>query len=272
MAARKSRTTRTAKPAESLYSDTPPSASPSILERLVPILLLASVVLAFMVGVLWQKVSQLQKGGVVNAPSGQAGNNNVAPPDASGKLTDEQAKKLPPVGNGDYIRGNKKPQVYLIEYSDLQCPFCKQFHPTAQQVLKEYGDKVAWVYRHFPLEQIHPQAMAASIAAECVAKQKGEDGFWKFVDYAYENQTTALTALSDAAVKSAGVNKATFDSCLTDESVKSKVTEQYQKGVEAGVTGTPANFIVNAKGEVWLIPGALPFESLKVTIDEALKS
>lgn len=245
------------------------SENSSLLEKLVPILLLASVVLAFMVGMLWQKVSILSKGGTTvagTAPVGDA----VAPTNPSGKLSEDQAKKLPPVSDSDHLKGNRKAQVFLIEYSDLQCPFCKQFHPTAQQILKEYGDKVGWVYRHFPLEQIHPQAVPAGIAAECMFDQKGNDGFWKFIDEAYAGQETALTDLSALAVK-AGGNKATFDTCF-GKADRSKIDAQAKAGLDAGVTGTPANFIVNGKGEVWLIPGALPFEQLKTTIDEALAS
>ncbi len=240
-----------------------------LLEKLVPVLLLASIMLSFVVGMLWQKVSALQNGGVGTAAAPSVANNNQ-PQNPSGKLTDDQAKKLPEVSSKDHLKGNKNAEVFLVEYSDLQCPFCKQFHPTAQKVVDEYKGKVAWVFRHFPLEQIHPNAVPAAIASECVASLAGEDGFWKFIDAVYAGQESVLTNLSSVAVQ-VGVNKAKFDTCVA-KADRSKVDDQAKLGLDAGVTGTPANFIVNSKGQVWLIPGALPYETLKTTIDEALKS
>lgn len=245
------------------------SATGSLLEKLVPILLLASVVLAFVVGMLWQKVSLLQSGGAVNTGAQPAPGNAAAPENPSGKLTEDQAKKVPPVTEKDHIRGNRNAKVVLIEYSDLECPFCKQFHPTAQQIKADYGDDVAWVWRHFPLEQIHPKARPAAEASECVASLVGEEAFWKFVDEIFVS-TTALGDLSGTAVK-VGANKADFDKCLADGKFKSVVDEHYQKGMEAGITGTPGNIVINKSGAAWLIPGALPLASMKQTIDEALQ-
>lgn len=248
-----------------------------LLERIIPILLIASIGLAFLVGVLWQKVSELEKGGAkVTNTGGQDSGTNTGQPvqpqgPTQGKLSEDQAKKVPTVDNNDHVRGNKNAQVFLIEYSDLQCPFCQKFHPTTQQVLKEYGDKVALVYRHFPLDQIHPRARPAAEASECVANLGGNDAFWKFVDAVYADQQSTLNNLAQAANK-AGVNQTSFQSCIDAGKFKDKVEDQYQKGLAAGVTGTPGNFIVNKNGEAWLIPGALPFESIKATIDEALKS
>ena len=89
---------------------------------------------------------------------------------------------IPAVSDQDHILGNLNAPVKLIEYSDLQCPFCGRFHPTMQRVVKEYGDQVAWVYRHFPLESIHPNARPLANASECAANLGGNDSFWKFVD------------------------------------------------------------------------------------------
>lgn len=245
--------------------------SGGLLEKLVPILLLVAIVMAFVVGMLWQKVSLLQKGGINTGTTGQQAAGDDAPPtDPSGKLTADQVKTVPPVTDKDHIIGDKNAKVVLIEYSDLQCPFCAQFHPTAKQVMDEYKGQVAWVFRHFPLEQIHPKALPAAIASECVYDQGGNGAFWKFIDSIYADQTTALDKLADLAVQ-AGVNKGKFQSCVDKGDVKDRVTEQSQKGAAAGVNGTPANFIINQKGDGWLIPGALPFASIKTTIDEALK-
>ena len=89
----------------------------------------------------------------------------------------------------DHIRGNINAPITILEFSDLECPFCSRFHPTVLQVLKEYGDQVRWIYRHFPLS-IHPQAVPAALASECVAEQKGDEGFWQFVDTVFGQLST----------------------------------------------------------------------------------
>jgi len=87
--------------------------------------------------------------------------------------------------NSDHILGEREAQVYLIEYSDFQCPFCQRFHPVTKQVLEEYDGEVSVVYRHFPLDQIHPLARGAAEASECAAELGGNEAFWGFVDAAF---------------------------------------------------------------------------------------
>lgn len=86
---------------------------------------------------------------------------------------------LTPVDKNDHIMGAKKPKVTLIEYSDFECPFCQRFHPTIKQIAAKYPNDVAVVYRHFPLESIHPNARGYAVASEC-AGQQGK--FWEFAD------------------------------------------------------------------------------------------
>jgi protein-disulfide isomerase len=94
------------------------------------------------------------------------------------------------VGQNDHIRGNVEAPVTLVEFSDLQCPFCARFHGTVRQALADYGPDIRWVYKHFPLEAIHPVAIPAAEASECVWEQKGDEGFWQFVDVVFENQSS----------------------------------------------------------------------------------
>lgn len=244
----------------------------NILERLVPILLIASVGLAFVVGVLWQKVSSLESGEVGSANAEVTPTVAGAQPQrpASGKLSEEQAGKVPGVTDEDHIRGSRDAKVLLIEYSDFECPFCTKFHETAQQVVNEYGGQVAWIYRHFPLDQLHKNARPAAEASECAAELGGEEAFWAFTDAIYKDQSRASDLSSVAS--STGLNLNAFQSCLESGRYADKVENQYQGGLAVGVRGTPGNVILNEKGEAWLIPGALPLESLKEAIDEALGS
>ncbi len=236
------------------------------LEKFVPVLLVVTVALAFAVGLLWQKVMTLEKGVTVsNQPGSQA-----AAPSVNGKLSSDQAKKVPPITDKDHIRGSKDAKVYLIEYTDLQCPFCQRFHPTAKQALDAYKGQLAWVVRHFPLTTIHPKAEPAAEAAECVAHLVGEDAFWKFVDKVFEGQPGSLDQLSSIASQ-VGVDSSSFASCTSQNQYKSIIDQDVAGGTNAGVNGTPGNFIMNKKGDVWVIPGAVPYETLKATIDAALK-
>lgn len=239
-----------------------------LLEKLVPILLVASIALAFVVGVLWQKVSQLEGGGVKTTQTGDSSATAPQQP-TSGKLSSDQASKIVAVSDADHIRGSQDAKVFLIEYSDFECPFCSRFHPTAQQIFNEYGGDVAWVYRHFPLDQIHPKARPAALASECVAEVGGEDAFWAFTDATFSDQTK-LSDIS-AIAGSVGVSGGSYESCVESGKYADKVEDQYQKGLTAGITGTPGNIILNQNGDAWLIPGALPYEQFKPIIDEALK-
>lgn len=242
-----------------------------LLEKFIPILLLVTVALAFLVGALWQKVAVLESGNVAN----QAAGDNVAPQDTGSKLTEDAAKKIVKVSDSDWIRGSKDAEVLLIEYSDLECPFCKQFHPAVKQAVDEYQGKIAWVYRHYPLDLLHSKADKEAEAAECAGELGGQDGFWNFIDKIYEvtpsNNGLDLSLLPSYASQ-IGLNKTKFKTCLDSGKYANKVEEQYQGGNAAGVTGTPANFIMNKKGEVWSIPGTVSFEALKAVIEEALKS
>lgn len=243
--------------------------SKDLLEKLVPVLLVLTIGLAFAVGILWQRVSDMQTGTTRQAGVQDAGNQPTQP--ADGKLSEEQANKLPEVTDQDHIRGSLDARVFIVEYSDFECPFCSRFHPTAQQALNEYGDDVAWVYRHFPLDTLHPRARPAAEASECVADIAGNDAFWVFADYLFENQETALSESGlETAASEAGVDTAEFNECIESGKFAQTVEDDYQEGLTAGVTGTPGNFIVNQDGEVWALPGAVPFENLQSVIDEAL--
>ena len=242
----------------------------NLTDRLLPVILIAVIGLAFAVGVLWQKVNFLQGGGNTQVAGAKQEVGTPLPAAPEEKLTADQAAKLPKVTDADHIQGDKNADVLLIEYSDLQCPFCGSFQPTAEKIYSEYKGKVALVYRHFPLDTIHPKARPAAVASECVASLGGNKSFWEFIGKIFADQTGALDKLSDIA-KQVGVNTADLDKCIAEKKMDSKVEEQYQGGSAAGVNGTPASFLVNKKGEVWLISGALPFEQMKAKVDEALK-
>jgi len=182
---------------------------------------------------------------------------------------------LAPVVNGDkveftitendHVRGNPQAEITLVEFSDMECPFCSRFHPTALQALEEYGDKMRWVYKHFPLDAIHPQARPSAEASECVWEQAGDEGFWKFTDAMFENQSRLGNAFYEEIAEQVGVNLSQFQTCVAERKYQDKVEQDYQQGLQAGVTGTPGSFVNGTP-----VKGAIPYEQLKAIIEAAL--
>jgi protein-disulfide isomerase len=123
------------------------------------------------------------------APAGMSSGDNVsAQPTPAAPII----AAMRPVDETDHVRGPADAKITIIEYSDLECPFCERFHPTMEQLIKEYPNDVRWVYRHFPLA-IHPGARAKSHAAECAAEQ---GLFWEFTDTLFKAGTSWLSSLS----------------------------------------------------------------------------
>lgn len=165
----------------------------------------------------------------------------------------------------EYIRGDKDAKIKIVEFSDFQCPYCSRFHPTMKQVMADYGDKVAWIYKHFPLDSMHPQARPAAEASECAGEQKGNDGWWQFADGLYENQARLGTALYEELAQNIGLNLTKFKDCVTSRKFQQKVEADYQEGLNYGIDGTPGSFINGVP-----VRGALPYDSIKQIIDSQL--
>jgi protein-disulfide isomerase len=224
-------------------------------------------------GSLWTENQMLRGGRGTTANNAVAGDTTVPQPAGPTGPTEAQLASLPEVDSDDHIIGNPNAKIVLVEYSDFECPFCQRFHPTMQQIMEEYGDDVAWVYRHFPLS-FHPNARPAAITSECVAKLGGNNAFWKFADEAFNQNSqlggTLTPAAIDAAIAASGVNADEVKSCVDAGDVASIVDTDMNEGSAAGVTGTPGTFIVTSDGAQELIPGALPFEQVKPMIDQYL--
>lgn len=179
---------------------------------------------------------------------------------------------IQPVTEEDYVRGNRDAQISVIEFSDLECPFCKRFHPTMQRVVEEYGGKVNWVYRHFPLTSIHPKAPKEAEAAECAGELGGNDGFWAYIDRLFEitpsNNGLDLSQLPQIA-QDVGLNRQKFEECLNSGKYAQKVQDQYNQATAAGGRGTPYSVVVSGDRKI-PVSGAVPFEQIKAVIDPLL--
>lgn len=163
-----------------------------------------------------------------------------------------------------HIYGSPDAPVTLIEYSDIECPYCKSAHPVIKSIVDNSGGKVKWVYKHFPLTSIHPKALPFAAITECVAKTKGNDAFWKVLD--------SLMANGDekSALALVGLNIGMLNSCLTDESVVNKIQEGVNQAADLGVGGTPYILINGPKGTE-KIPGSPQKAQLEAMIADQLK-
>ncbi len=181
---------------------------------------------------------------------------------------------MKPVSSDDHIRGNPDAPVKIVEYSDTECPFCKRFHPTMQQVMSEYDGKVAWVYRHFPLDQLHSKARKEAEATECAGELGGNDGFWKYLDRLME-VTPANDGLDPAELPKiaqyVGLDTAKFNECLSSGKYAEKIEAHVQDAVATGGNGTPWSIVVAKSGKKYPLSGAQPYESVKQLIEIALK-
>lgn len=168
---------------------------------------------------------------------------------------------VPAVTAADHIRGNKDAKVVLIEYADFQCPYCVRHHPTMEKLMDEYGEDVAWVFRHFPLS-FHDEAQPAAVASECASEQ---GKFWEFADALYAEDANLGEDFYIATATELGLNAATFESCLGSGKYDDLIDTQTAAGSAAGVTGTPATFVNGS-----LVSGAVPYATLKASIDAIL--
>lgn len=212
------------------------------------------------------------------------GKNNaaVAPVDDTPKEV-----TLRPVDAKDHIRGNPNAPIVLIEYSDYDCPFCSQFHATMQRAMDKHGTsgKVAWVYRHFPLKQLHPNAAKIAAASECVAEIAGNEAFWTFTDLIFSEKPveqrknpqtgemedylgfTDMTRLGEFAQK-AGADRGRFDLCVSSGKYNDAVDASLDEAIGTGGTGTPHTLVVAGNKILTTLPGAIPFENYSTQAGE----
>jgi protein-disulfide isomerase len=168
-------------------------------------------------------------------------------------------------GDDDHWYGQQDAPIVVVEYSDFQCPYCAVFHPTVKRIVDESQGEVAWVYRHFPLESIHPEARPSAVAAECVAAQLGQSGFWAFADAAFTNQRSLSSTYYAQLAGQLGADTARFNACVASGEYETRVDADYSEALVNGAQGTPFTVILTAEGQVPL-SGALPYAQVKAVI------
>jgi protein-disulfide isomerase len=188
----------------------------------------------------------------------------------------DTTNKIDPITEKDHVLGDSKAPVKIVEYSDFECPFCKKNHETLKLITAKYGNKVAWVYRQFPIEQLHSKAPKVAMASECVAELGGNDAFWKFHD-AYFTQTlsnnrTDIETLLPKIIATIGIDKKAYDDCVTSGRHQDVIDANMADAAETGGRGTPWVIIVGPNGKTYPVNGAQPQAMIEKTIDTALGS
>lgn len=201
----------------------------------------------------------------------QAGNT----PAAAQQPSQPTIGDLRPITTEDHIRGATNAKVTVLEYVDLECPFCKSFHPTLQKLLSEYPNDIRWVYRHSPLTQLHSKAPKEAEATECANELGGTDKFWAYVDRVFavtpSNDNLDPSELPKIA-EYVGLNRTQFESCLLSGKYAKHVEEDTADAQVAGLSGTPYSVIIAANDEKFPFEGAQPYAALKQVVEQALKA
>ncbi|MBU0598182.1 DsbA family protein [Patescibacteria group bacterium] len=162
----------------------------------------------------------------------------------------------------DPYLGNPDADIVIVEFSDFQCPYCFQTFPIMHDVVDKYADEIKYIYRDFPLSDIHPQAQMAAEAGEC-AQDQGK--FWAMHDKMFINRDDlSLASLKNYATE-IGLNIAEFVVCLEGNKYKEEVEEDYFDGLIAGVDGTPTFYVNDHKFE-----GVPTYENFQELIEELI--
>ena len=180
-----------------------------------------------------------------------------------------------PVSSDDHILGNPNAAVMIVEYSDPECPFCKQFHSTMQRIMDEYGrdGNVAWVYRQFPIVGLHKKAPYEAQATECAAEIGGNSKFWEYTTALYnrtESNDSFNTDDLPKLAKEMNIDESKFTDCLKSGRMKARVDEDIRDAQAAGFEGTPMSVLITRSGKKVTIEGSQTFDTMKSIIDIAL--
>jgi protein-disulfide isomerase len=159
------------------------------------------------------------------------------------------------------VQGVPEAPVVIVEFSDFQCPYCRKTLSELEKVRTAYPKEVRLVYRHFPIDRLHPQAQLTAQAAECA----GAAGrFWEYHDRLFNQLDLSPQRLKELA-EELGLDLPTFEQCLNSEWVRTRVAQDVEAGTRVGVSGTPT-FFINGR----LLVGAQPFEAFKTIIEQEL--
>ena len=159
----------------------------------------------------------------------------------------QQGRLRTPVSDGDHSAGPADAPVTLVEYGDFQCPYCFRAHPIVVKLQERLGDTLRFVFRNFPIAELHPFATKAADAAESVAAHACPEAYWKMHDAIFEHQQDSPDALDQSHLlryaTAAGADPARVQADLDADTFAARVSTDFMSGVRSGVNGTPTFFI-----------------------------
>lgn len=150
----------------------------------------------------------------------------------------------PRVSHADHILGNGQADLTIVEYGDYQCPHCGEAHPIIKEMMAELGSQIRFVFRNFPLSEMHPYARPAALAAEAAALQ---GKFWEMHDAIYENQNLLSARLLLDIAEQLDLDMPKFKSDIQDQELLDRVDADFESGMLSGVNGTPTFFVNGQK-------------------------
>jgi protein-disulfide isomerase len=217
----------------------------------------------------------LMAGGIYlgNFGSGGAGTTNtIVATDASESTG--STDNIRPVTSEDHIKGDTDARIKIVTYTDFECPFCQRFHASLNEFIGSAGtDDVAWVFRHFPIPELHSKAMAVAMASECVSEQGGDEAFWKFSDRYFEvspsNNQTNIETVIPQLVREIGLDEVAFQTCFESEKYDNRIQADIANAVETGGRGTPWSILIAPNGKTFPINGAQSIQSVQQLIELA---
>ena len=208
--------------------------------------------------VLWSLATLVIAGGIFGMVKLGAKN----PADQTGSLIDLTS-------SSDWSKGNKEAKIVLVEYSDFQCPACGAYYPLLKQLNQELGGEMQFVYRHFPLRQIHANAELAARAAEAAGRQ---GKFWEYHDLLFENQRewsekSGAKNIFVRYAQSLDLDTGRFANDMDSQEAKEKVDKDYESGLKSAVDATPTFFLNGKK-----IQNPRSYDEFRNVIEEAIKN
>lgn len=164
-----------------------------------------------------------------------------------------------PVSPDDHVQGDLDAPVVLVEYGDYECPHCGRAHPIVQRLQKHFGHRMTFVFRNFPLSEIHPDAEAAAETAEFAASR---DRFWEMHHAIFENQSSLGMPMLVELARTLGLSTGDLEAALDGGTFADRVRSDFLGGVRSGVNGTPTFFINGERHD-----GFFEFDDLVAAIE-----
>lgn len=200
-----------------------------------------------------------------NTPKGEQKSAKVS------DVSNDEISVVPPNKN-DYMQGGENAEIILVEYSDVDCPFCKRFHASVQNIVKKYDGKVSWAYRQFPLT-IHPYSMSKSITSLCVGKNYGSEAFFDYTNSIMADNDSGSKDNALAVAKSLGFDETKIANCVAnDTEIQNRISQEMEDATTAGLQGTPFTLVFNKDGQyIDKIDGAQAQITVEKLINDNLK-